>query len=209
MTTRPLRFEPAPDDDREELARAESYGLLAALFYAPPSSQLHAQLRVAPTVAPAPGGLLEGSWSEVVAAARRRTVEEIAGEYAALFLGLGKPEVFLYGSHHLAGALNETPLVALRETLARLGLERVEGMYETEDHVAYLCEAMRFLIAGDDPAVCNLGTQQRFFDEHLRGWTVRMCEQIAAHPAADFYRAAALFAHAFFTVEAQAFDMLD
>ena len=206
--TQPVRFTPVPDD-REELARAEVYGLLAQLFYGSPSAELHEQLQVAPTVAPAPGGLLEGSWTEVVAAARRRSAKEIAEEYATLFFGLGKPDVFLYGSHHIAGALNEKPLVALRDTLQRLGLARVEGMNETEDHIAYLCEVMRLLIAGDDVAVSNLGEQQRFFDQHLRGWTARMCEQIAAHPAADFYRALAVFAREFFAVEAQAFDMLE
>jgi len=204
----PLRFTPA-NDDREELARAEVYGLLAQLFYAPPPHELHEQLKVAPTVAPTPGGLLEASWTEVVAAARRLTAGQIADEYAALFLGLGKPDVFLYGSHHIAGAMNEKPLVALRDTLQGLGLARVETMNETEDHIAYLCEVMRFLIAGDDLAVSNLAAQQRFFDQHLRGWTERLCEQVAAHAAADFYRALAVFARAFFAVEAQAFDMLE
>jgi len=86
----PVRFTPAPDD-REELARAEVYGLLAQLFYAPPDGELHEQLQVAPTVAPAPGGLLEAPWTEVVGAARRLTAGQIADEYAALFLGIGKP----------------------------------------------------------------------------------------------------------------------
>jgi TorA maturation chaperone TorD len=206
--TQPLRFTEVPDD-REELQRAEVYGLLAQLFYAAPSDDLHRQLAVAPTVAPAAGGHLEASWTEVVAAARRLTAAQIADEYAALFLGLGKPEVFLYGSHHIAGALNEKPLVALRDTLRRLGLTRAETMSETEDHVAYLCEVMRFLIAGDDLAVSNLAEQQRFFDQHLRGWTDRMCERLAAHPAADFYCVLAVFAREFFAVEAQAFDMLE
>ena len=58
-------------DDREELARAEVYGLLASLFYEPPSVDLYAQLRVAVTEAPTAGAFLEASWSEVVAAARR------------------------------------------------------------------------------------------------------------------------------------------
>src|SRR5438132_12201850 len=98
----------------EELARAEVYGLLSQLFYAPPGAELYAQLRVAPTVAPAASGFLESSWTDVVAAARRLDPGQVADEYAALFQGIGKPEVFLYGSHHLAGALNETPLVALR-----------------------------------------------------------------------------------------------
>jgi TorA maturation chaperone TorD len=203
-----LRFTEAPDD-REELQRAEIYGLLAQLFYAAPSADLHQQLAVAPTEAPAAGAHLEASWTEVVAAARRLSAAQIADEYATLFLGLGKPEVFLYGSHHIAGALNEKPLVALRDTLRRLGLTRAETMNETEDHVAYLCEVMRFLIAGDDLAVSNLAEQQRFFDQHLRGWTDRLCERLAAHPAADFYRALAGFAREFLAVEAQAFDMLE
>jgi TorA maturation chaperone TorD len=203
----PLRFSTA--DDSEELARAEVYGLLSQLFYAAPSKELYEQLQVAATVAPAPGAFLESSWTDLVGVSRRLTREQVAAEYDALFQGIGKPEVFLYGSHHLAGALNEKPLVALRDTLAELGLERAETMAETEDHIAYLCEAMRFLIAGDDLAVSNLASQRRFFDVHIRGWAGAMCEQIAGHPAADFYRAVALFTQAFLAVEAQAFDMLE
>jgi TorA maturation chaperone TorD len=205
--TQPLHF--STPDDSEELARAEIYGLLAQLFYAPPDGELYAQLQVAPTVAPAPGAFLEGSWSEVVAASRCLGREQVVDEYDALFLGIGKPEIFLYGSHHMAGALNEKPLVALRDTLRSLGLERTGTMAETEDHLAYLCEVMRYLIAGDDLAVSNLATQRRFHDAHLRSWVGGLCEQIAAHPRADFYRALALFARDFFGVEAQGFDMMD
>ena len=46
----------------EETARAEVYGLLAALFYAPPTTGLLAQLRVAVTEAPTAGGFLEEPW---------------------------------------------------------------------------------------------------------------------------------------------------
>ncbi|HEV7912844.1 MAG TPA: molecular chaperone TorD family protein, partial [Albitalea sp.] len=191
-TAQALHF--STPDDSEELARAEVYGLLSQLFYAPPSAELYSQLQVAATVAPAPGAFLESSWTELVAASRRRSREQVADEYDALFLGIGKPEVFLYGSHHIAGALNEKPLVALRDTLAALGLARSQAMAETEDHIAYLCEAMRFLIAGDDAAVCNLASQQRLFNAHLRTWSDTMWEQIAGHPAGDFYRALALFA---------------
>jgi len=203
---RPLQF--STPDDSEEIARAEVYGLLSQLFYAPPPAELYSQLQVAVTVAPAPGGFLEPSWAGLVAVSRRSSRERVAGEYDTLFQGLGKPEVFLYASHHIAGALNEKPLVTLRDTLAAWGLSRVETMSETEDHIAYLCEVMRFLIAGDDAGISNLASQQRFFDAHLRGWVDALCEQIAAHPAADFYGALARFAQAFFAVEKQAFDML-
>jgi len=205
MTT--LQF--STPDDREEIARAEVYGLLAALCYAPLSDELHGQLRVAPTVAPAPGAFLEGSWGEVVAAARRVPPEAARDEYVALFMGMGKPEVFLYGSYFLAGALNETPLVALRHDLRALGLERPESVTETEDHLAALCEVMRYLIAGDDAGVSNLPAQQRFFNAHLRGWVEAFCDTVVAHPRADFYRAVALFARDFFAVEYQGFDLLD
>ncbi len=196
-------------DDGDELARAEVYGLLATLFYAPPSEELQAQFRVAVTVAPVAGAFLEHAWSELVGAARRSDPARIRAEFAALFLGVGKPEVFLYGSYYLAGTLNERPLVDLRHDLRALGLERAEGVGETEDHIASLCEVMRYLIAGDDPGTSNLAAQQRFYDAHLRRWVEPMCEAIAAHPAADFYAAVARFARDFFAVETQAFDLLD
>ena len=205
--TQALQF--STPDDREELARAEVYGLLAQLYYAPPSDELYAQLQVAPTVAPAPGAFLEASWTELVGASRRLSLAQVRDEYDALFSGIGKPEVFLYGSYFIAGALNEKPLVALRRDLLALGLERPETVPETEDHLASLCEVMRYLIAGDDLTVSNLAAQQRFFNAHLRAWVEALWEQLAAHPRADFYRAVSLFARDFFAVEAQAFDLLD
>ena len=206
MTATPIKFSPA--DDSDELARAEVYGLLSLLFYAPPDDDLYAQLQVAVTEAPARGGFLEASWSNLVAVSRRLDAAAVRAEYAALFQAIGKPELFLNGSYYLTGRLNERPLVDLRDQLQQLGLDRSADMTETEDHIAYLCEVMRFLIAGDDLAVSNLAVQQRFFDGQMRTWSDAMWEQIAQHPGADFYRAAALFAQAFFAVEAQAFDML-
>jgi len=202
-----VRFREA--DEHEELARAEVYGLLAHLFYAPPGKELHSQLRVAVTEAPVRGAFLERAWSEVVAAARRLDAAAVADEYAALFLGVGKPEVFLYGSFYLAGSLNAKPLVTLRGDLRTLGLERPEEVNETEDHLASLCEVMRYLIAGDDVGVSNLGAQQRFFNAHLRSWVEPFCDTLQAHPRADFYRALAVFSGDFFAIEAQGLDLLD
>jgi TorA maturation chaperone TorD len=192
----------------EETARAEIYGLLAALYYAAPSAELYENLRVAVTAAPAEGALLEDSWSELVAAARAQSLEDVRQEHDALFGGVGKPEVYLFGSHYLSGFLNEKPLAVLRTDIAALGLARDEAMPETEDHVAYLCEVMRYLIAGDDVAVANLTRQREFFSRHLQPWLPLMCEAIAQHPRARFYAALAAFTQAFAGVEAQGFDML-
>jgi TorA maturation chaperone TorD len=209
MKPEPMHFAAAAADDREELARAEVYGLLAHLFVAPPAGDLLERLKLAPTEAPAPGGLLEGAWGEVVAAARRLSAEDIAAEYDALFQGIGKPDIFLYASWHLAGAINDKPLVELRDDLRALGLERAEGVSETEDHIASCCEVMRFLIAGDDVEICNLEQQRRFFRIHLQTWVEALTAAIEAHVRADFYRAVAGFAAAFVQVEAQGFDLID
>ncbi|MEO7242483.1 MAG: molecular chaperone TorD family protein [Variovorax sp.] len=207
VTARPISWH--TDSEREELARAEIYGLLAQSLHAAPSAALHAQLSVAPTEAPAAGAFLERSWSEVVGAARRLTPAQVESEYEQLFGGVGKPDVFLYGSWYLAGFLNEKPLVDLRDDLAALGLERPDDVLETEDHIASLCEVMRYLIAGDEADVCNLAMQQRFFDRHLRPWVESLCDTVAAHPRADFYRTLMHFARDFFSVEVQAFDLMD
>ncbi len=192
----------------EETARAEVYGLLAALYYAPPTPELLAQLRVAVTQAPAEGAFLEEPWRQLVAAARAATDAQVCEEYNALFGGVGKPEVYLFGSHYLSGFLNEKPLARLRTELARLGLGRSETMPETEDHIAYLCEVMRYLIAGDEVEIANLSNQKSFFGDHLQPWGAQMCEALAQHPKARFYATVAAFTQAFISIEAQGFDML-
>jgi TorA maturation chaperone TorD len=197
------------DDDHEELARAEVYGVLAQLFHAPPGEELYAQLRVAVTEAPAKGAFLERSWSGLVAAARRLDRTAVAAEYADLFLGVGKPEVFLYGSFYVAGSLHGKPLVTLRGDLQKLGLERAEEVSETEDHIASLCEVMRYLIAGDDIEVSNLEQQRRFFRAQVQPWIEALCKAVDEQPAADLWRAVAAMTLAFVQVETQAFDLLE
>ena len=191
----------------EEIARAEVYGLLAQLYQAPPAPELLANLRVAATEAPVAGAFLEEPFRQLVGAARACSDDAVADEFEALFGGVGKPEVWAYGSHYLSGFLNDKPLVRLRSDLAALGLGRDESRAETEDHIAYLCEVMRYLIAGDDVAVANLTQQQRFFAAHLQPWVDRLCDDLGAHPAARFYRAVAQFTRAFISVEAQGFDL--
>jgi TorA maturation chaperone TorD len=203
----PISF--ASADDSEELARAELYGLLARLWLAPPDAALLDQFKVAVTQAPETGALLEAPWQALVGALRETTLQAAAAEHEALFMGVGKPEVFAYGSFYLTGFLNEKPLAALRNDLAALGLARDPQTLETEDHIAYGFEVMRYLIAGDDAAVCNLEQQRRFFRSHLQPWAEQLCDTVAAHPRARVWRALADFTRAYLQVETQGFDMLE
>ncbi|MDD2880353.1 MAG: molecular chaperone TorD family protein [Rhodoferax sp.] len=192
----------------EETARSELYGLLAPVYYAQPAIELTAGLRAAATDSPAAGAFLEEPWRALVGVARDMTDAQIATEFDTLFGGVGKPEVYLYASHYLSGFLNEKPLARLRTDLNGLGLARDETMSETEDHIAYLFEVMRYLIAGDDAAVANLTQQQTFFAAHIQSWVGQLCDTLARHPKARFYAAVAELTRAFMNVEAQGFDML-
>ncbi|MBC7415287.1 MAG: molecular chaperone TorD family protein [Herminiimonas sp.] len=214
MTEQPIQF--ATADQGVETARADLYGLLSALFAGPPTIELLTSIAQAPA---AGEGALEAAWRDVVAAAGAlldsgtdaAAVESVRQEYERLFIGIGKPEVMLYGSFYLSGFLMEKPLAALRTDLSLLGIERVDAVVESEDHIASLCEVMRYLIAADEIGRAldrhSLAAQKQFFGTHMQSWVADMCAAVAAHPQAVFYGAVAGLAGRFFDVEMQAFEM--
>ncbi|HEX7650697.1 MAG TPA: molecular chaperone TorD family protein [Noviherbaspirillum sp.] len=201
-TAQPLKFE--AQDDGEETARADLYGLLAGLFYGPPSQELLNAIADAPSEG---GGVLRDAWNALAQACSKADANALRDEYESLFIGVGKPELMLYGSYYLSGFLMEKPLAALRSDLAALGLERPAEVPESEDHIAMLFEVMRYLIASDDAAIANIAAQKTFFGTHIQPWAAQMCEAIEAHPRAGFYRPVAVLAKHFLEVEMQAFDM--
>lgn len=217
----PLQFQPAstPADSAEDLARADLYGLLATLFFRAADADLLQRIAAAPldpsgddAIAPADAeaaasSALTQAWRKLVARAGKTTAEQADDEYTELFIGVGKPEVFLYGSYYQAGFMNEKPLVVLRDDLRRYGLERAEGITETEDHLATLCEVMRYLIAGDDVAVARVEEQRAFFQRHLAPWVDTACDAVLQHPRAAFYADVAGLAKAFFDVERLALEL--
>ena len=217
----PLQFQPAatPVDSAEDLARADLYGLLATLFFRAADADLLQRIAAAPldpsgddAIAPADAeaaasSALTQAWRKLVARAGKTTAEQADDEYTELFIGVGKPEVSLYGSYYQAGFMNEKPLVVLRDDLRRYGLERAEGITETEDHLATLCEVMRYLIAGDDVTVARVEEQRAFFQRHLAPWVDTACDAVLQHPRAAFYADVAGLAKAFFDVERLALEL--
>ena len=217
----PLQFQPAatPADSAEDLARADLYGLLATLFFHAADADLLQRIAAAPQdpagdadadpadAQAAASSALTQAWRRLVVRAGQVTAAQVDDEYTDLFIGVGKPEVFLYGSYYQAGFLNEKPLVTLRDDLRRFGLERAEGITETEDHLATLCEVMRYLIAGDDAAVAHLEEQRAFFQRHLAPWVDTACDAVLQHPRAGFYADVAGLAKAFFEIERLALEL--
>jgi TorA maturation chaperone TorD len=134
------------------------------------------------------------------------TVDAAAEEYNDLFVGVGKSEVNLHGSHWIAGFMMDKPLVELRATLARLGLGQRPGTTMLEDHLSALCETMRLLIAGcADRSPSSVLEQKAFFERHVASWVPACCDAICTTPVANYYRRVAQFTDCFVALERDSF----
>lgn len=193
----------------EEQARADMYALLARMLHAAPDAHMLATLAAADAiVAGQSGHPLDRAWERLVLAAGVMDEASVTEEFNALFISVGTPKINPYASLYMTGFINEKPLVALRDDLARLGLGRAPGQREMEDHLGALCEAMRLMIStGPGGAMQPLTQQQQFFDTHIGPWYWRCLQDIRSAPEANFYRLVADFAQAFFDVEAEAFAL--
>lgn len=179
----------------EERERADLYGLLAALLLRPDEA-LVAALAALPRTDGDDG--FSQAWDALLDAASRGRAH-VLDEYDALFVAAGTPRLNPYRNYYLDGWLMDKPLAQLRDALRALGVQRAAGATELEDHLGALCETMRLLIeAGQPPDV-----QQDFFAKYIAGWSTRCLQDIAAAPDADFFRAVAAFALAFFELESQ------
>ena len=195
----PLRFS-AP----EETARANFYALLARLFYAPPDQALLDSLAAEPELEGAEGDL-DRAWRELASAASQSDPREIKAEFDTAFVGTGKAPVTLYACAYSIRYTNEAPLAQLRGELASLGLGRRADVAEPEDHIAALCEVMRYLIAEHKR---DLSEQRAFFQRWIWPGAVPLCDAISRSDATSFYRAVAAFAKAFLELEHSAFQLL-
>lgn len=192
--------EPLP---AEELARANFYGLLARLFFAPPDATLLEGLAGAEGLT-ADDAVLRDTWQALIEAAVHADVETLREAYDSAFIGTGKAPVSLYTTAYTLRFASEAPLVALRAELAELGLARHESSHEPEDHIAALCDAMRHLIATQE---CDISRQARFFNRWIAPATQPLCDAIAEHRRGTFYEHVARFVQAFFELERSAFDL--
>ena len=200
--SQPLRFSATLPPEEE--ARANFYGLLARLFYAPPDAPLLQAIAGAGSIDAEDGGIA-AAWQALAAASASADPEAVREEYEGSFIGTGKAPVTLYTTAYAMRYSNEVPLAELRGELARLGLARRSDAFEPEDHIAGLCDAMRYLIAEQKR---DLAEQCRFFKRWLAPAVDPLCNAIDTHPRAVFYRHVANFARSFFYLELSSFEML-
>ena len=180
-----------------EIDRANFYTSLGALLAAPASAEHCQVLRDLPPIEN-PETPIELAWTVLRTAANTHTEEQINDEYHDLFIGVGRGIVVPYGSWHITGFLMEKPLGQLRADLRRLGFERSEGVKESEDHIASLCQAMAEIILADE---IDFDTEKAFFNDHLAPWATDFFDLVDAASAAGFYRAVAQLGKSFIDIE--------
>jgi TorA maturation chaperone TorD len=187
----------------EDEARAAIYGLIARLFYAPPDQDVLAQVQHANAFGDSDEEIAQ-AWRALAEACRSAFPVVLENEHTDLFVGTGKAEITPYLGHYVIEYATDNPLVELRQQLQRWGLGRRESAHEPEDHVAAICEAMRYAIAVQHRSIEE---QKLFFDRFLYRGAVSFCSAVTASGKAGFYLAVARFAKAFFEIEREAFEI--
>lgn len=186
--------------DEVDVARSNQYALLGSLLLRAPDADALTRLSHLHGDAATPLGRAHIALAKAAASA-----EVIEREYFDLFLGVGRGELVPYGSYYLTGFLNERPLARLREDMKRLGLERVEGHCDPEDHLGTLCEVMSGFADGRFKATA--GDQSKFFTLHVEPWAARFFADLEEAQSARFYRAVATVGRVFIDIETEGYAM--
>jgi TorA maturation chaperone TorD len=198
---RPDLYDGKQTPDEVDLARAQEYALLAALLTRAPDAGFLAKISELRSDA-SPLGLAHAALAE---AAEGTTAEKVEREYFDLFIGLRRGELMPYGSYYLTGFLLERPLARLRDDLAKIGIARVEGVVEPEDHAGILCEIMSGLASRRLPAPAE--SDRMIFDKHMVPWIGRFFSDLENASAADFYKRVGALGRVYVNIEAEAFDL--
>ena len=185
--------------DAEAALRAGTYSLLSRLLAAPPTRETLDLLTQIDRSPEGEDSLLGAAWRMLADAAERAEPVALDDEYHALFIGIGRGELVPYGSWYMTGYLMEQPLARLRSDLRRLGFERQEGISESEDHAAGLCDVMAML--NTEGAVAPYETQWEFMERHMLSWMPRFFRDLQQARSASFYRAVGQLGEQFLEVE--------
>jgi TorA maturation chaperone TorD len=185
--------------DEVDFARAAEYSLLATLLLRSPDAGMLSRLAEL-RGDDSPLGLAHAALGK---AAARTDADITAREYFALFVGLGRGELMPYFSHYLTGFLHGRPLADLRQTLRRIGIERVETQTEPEDHAAILLEIMAGLVGGEIAAPA--GTDREIFDNYIAPWIARFFSDLEKSTSVDFYAVVGMLGRTFMEIESQGF----
>lgn len=193
----------SPFISEEDGLRADMYDFLASLLRKEPSDELIQKV-----------SQLEGDETPIGSACLTlahlaKTLDNglIRNEYVDIFIGVGRGEVLPFASYYLTGFLNDKPLANLRADMANIGVARVKGVKEPEDHIASLFDMMSGLIRGHYGKVFSIAEQADFFNRHIEPWAGLLMRDIEAAKTVVFYAPVGTIGKAFLEIESAAFSM--
>lgn len=193
----------APIKDKAEtaMARANVYGLLAAVFRAEPSSSFLTRLKD-PEILGVFEALDLSLSDEFRDLPSERLQEDLAIEFTRLFLGPGShisPHESLHTDRASGGNADlwgpET--VAVKRFMEAAGVTVDDGFTGMPDHICAELEFMQQLTtkeaeawteADEEFATNILKIERRFYDEHLSQWVARFCDKVIENSEHPFYQ---------------------
>ena len=187
----------------EDALRADMYDFLASLLRKEPTDELIDKISE-----------LDGDETPIGSACLTlahlaKTMDKglIRNEYVEMFIVVGRGEVLPFASYYLTGFLNDKPLSNLRADMADIGIVRVKGVKEPEDHIASLFDIMSGLIRGHFGRIFSTAEQADFFNKHIEPWAGLLMRDIEAAKTGLFYAPVGSIGKSFLEIESAAFSM--
>jgi putative dimethyl sulfoxide reductase chaperone len=143
---------------------------------------------------------------------KKKSLQDLAVEYAGLFLGVGTKHVYLVESVYLGKEhlLYEAPYHEVLEAYRSLGFTKEKDFPEPEDHVAVefefmsnLCNWTSQTIQKRDAttALAYLNLQNEFLRDHILRWIPDLCNKLDEAATTDFYKMLAHLTIGFVTID--------
>lgn len=145
-------------------------------------------------------------------------IEQLAREYASLFLGVGPKTVSLCESVYrsASGLLSQSALFEVQQAYRETGVAKSDRYHEPDDHVAVeldymarLCEMTQEAGRQERAQALRLLTlQQAFLEAHLLQWIPLFSQHLIAAAPSGFYRAMAHLLKGYIGIDRRLIDSM-
>ncbi len=194
--------------------RSNVYGLLAVIYRTELKSDLLKQI-TEPPVLQALSDLGVQFENDFLQKAGDDLLEDLAVEYARLFIGPGKHISPHESVHHQrddgqCGLLWGMSTVEVKKFIESTGLEYKSDYQGLPDHISVELEFMRELLLKEgeawrkedkQEAIYFLKIEKKFMEEHLSRWIPEFCDKVISEAQLSFYREIARLTKSFLELE--------
>ena len=145
------------------------------------------------------------------------SVEDLARDYATLFLGVGSKTVSLCESVYMSGSgmLYQPAHFEVRQAYQKMGMTKSDDFIEPDDHLAvelsYMAQLGQLtrdaINEGGEKSGHYLGLQKDFLRAHLLAWIPDFSKDLIETTRSPFYRAMGFLLNGYIQVDKQLIDL--